>query len=242
LTITVVGIMITSMVRFIRRWIALSAVLLVSTLALDAQVSGALVEYVEGPVWIDRAGSRLRAQFGDELSPRDTVTTGPDGVAILRLNDESVVKLRSDTMISLATLKRPARVRLERGGVFARVAKRAAASVGRSAFEVTTPTVVAGVRGTEFFVAFGRTIEDRPDVWLCVNEGEVEVSVPETGAAAVVREGEGINILAGTRVTDPQFYDWTTKLNFNFDAESGEVGDDTNLDAAYSDLLDQDYD
>ena len=98
------------------------------------------------------------------------------------------------------------------------------------------------MRGTEFFVAYGRTIEDEPDLWLCVNEGAVEVSVPSTGQSVVVEEGEGINILAGLRTTEPKFYPWTLELNWNFDAESGGVFDDTDLDGAYADLLNQDYD
>jgi hypothetical protein len=75
-----------------------------------------------------------------------------------------------------------------------------------------------------------------------VNEGEVAVEVPDTGESTVVREGEGINILDGVRLTDAQFYDWTRDLTWNMDPDRGEVFDDTNLDEAYADLLDQDYD
>ena len=57
-----------------------------------------------------------------------------------------------------------------------------------------------------------------------------------------VEEGEGINILAGLRATEPRFFPWTLKLNWNFDPDSGKIVDKTDLDAAYADLLDQDYD
>ncbi len=70
----------------------------------------------------------------------------------------------------------------------------------------------------------------------------MEVTVPQTGESTVVPKGEGVNILAGIRVTDPRFYEWTTELNWNFDPDSGEVIDETDLDQAYADLLDQDYD
>jgi len=105
-----------------------------------------------------------------------------------------------------------------------------------------TPSMVAGVRGTEFFVAYGRKIEDEYDVWLCVNDGAVEVALPEVGSSAVVEEGEGINILGGNRLTEPEFYPWTEKLNWNMEPEKGDVRDTTDLDEAYADLLDQDYD
>lgn len=206
-----------------------------------AQSQVAVVSYVEGEVWIERDGNRVAAQFGDELSAAHRVVTGAAGVAIVRLNEESSIKLRSETAVLIGSVTRPARIELDRGGVFARVARQATEGRG-GAFQLRARTVVAGVRGTEFFVAYGRTVEDAPDVWLCVNEGEVDVSVSDTGASTVVREGEGVNILAASRVTDPRFYDWTTQLNWSFDPAAGEVKDTTDLDAAYSDLLDQDYD
>ena len=101
--------------------------------------------------------------------------------------------------------------------------------------------MVAGVRGTEFFVAYGRTVDIEPDIWLCVNEGSVDVAIVKTGESVIVNEGEGINILAGNMLTTPEFYTWTEDLNWNTDPDSGSVLDDTNLDSAYSDLLDQDY-
>ena len=109
-------------------------------------------------------------------------------------------------------------------------------------FRVKTLSAIAGVRGTEFFVAYGRQIDERPDIWLCVNSGSVEGSVPETGESVVVDEGKGINIVAGVKLTTPRFYAWTRRLNWNTDPAVGDVADSTDLDQAYSDLLDQDYD
>jgi ferric-dicitrate binding protein FerR (iron transport regulator) len=128
-------------------------------------------------------------------------------------------------------------VSLSRGSVFTRITGQLAGG-----FQIRTDTTVAGVRGTEFFIAFGRTIDSRPDVWLCVNSGSVEVYIPETKRTVVVAEGEGINILGGMQLTEPRFYPWTQELNWNTDPDRGEVRDSTDLDQAYSDLLDQDYD
>jgi hypothetical protein len=98
------------------------------------------------------------------------------------------------------------------------------------------------VRGTEFFVAYGKTIDAKPDVWLCVNSGAVEVTIPDTGQTVVVKQGLGINIVGGAHITSPKPYPWTRKLNWNIDPRSGKVDDYTSLDQAYSDLLNQDYD
>ena len=101
--------------------------------------------------------------------------------------------------------------------------------------------MIAGVRGTEFFVAYGRTIETEPDIWLCVNEGSVNVSLFKTGDSVIVNKGEGINIISGRKLTEPVFYPWTKDLNWNTNPDAGSVIATTSLDSAYEDLLDQDY-
>lgn len=197
-----------------------------------------LISYMEGEVTVRRQGGRISAEIGTELSAGDVVSTGPGALAILSLSDRGEVKLRESTEMSIDSLGTRTAVTLQRGGIFSRIRK----LFGSEDYEVLTPSMVAGVRGTEFFVAYGRKIEDQYDVWLCVNEGAVEVALPAEEAAVVVEEGEGINILGGNRLTEPKFYPWTEKLNWNMEPESGEVRDTTDLDEAYADLLDQDYD
>ena len=200
------------------------------------------IEYVEGDVWIERNAQRVFADFGDQLSGADLVTTGADGTAIISVGERAEIKLRENTSVLVSRAGDAGEVELRTGSVFARVARVAGAVSGsRPIFSVRTPTVVAGVRGTEFFVAYGQAIEEQPDIWLCVNEGTVEVAIPSSGETTLVEEGEGINILGGTRATDPRFYAWTTDLNWNFDPGAGDVSDATDLNAAYSNLLDLDY-
>ena len=196
------------------------------------------IEYTEGDVWVESGGQRMFADFGTDLSPGDLVITGENGVAIVRVSESSQIKLRENTTVALDDVAGGGSVELRQGGLFARARR----VVATRAFQVRTPTVVAGVRGTDFFVAYGRTIEDRPDLWLCVNSGSVEVKIPQTGDVTVVNEGEGVNILAGLRTTQPRFYPWTLELNWSFDPAKGDVRDTTDLDGAYADLLDQDYD
>jgi ferric-dicitrate binding protein FerR (iron transport regulator) len=205
--------------------------------ALTASAADGRIAYLIGEVTVRSAGETTAAEIGMPVSTGDVVETGSAATAIIELGRGAEIKLRENSRTRIGTLDDGVDVELERGGLFALV-RRAI----QGGFSVNTETVVAGVRGTQFFVAFGRTVENRPDVWLCVNEGEVSVEVPDSGDATVVREGEGINILDGVRLTDAQFYDWTRELNWNMDPADGEVFDDTNLDEAYADLLDQDYD
>jgi hypothetical protein len=195
------------------------------------------VVWASGTVEVHRAGRTLEAEPGLEVGRGDVVETGRDGAAILQLAGSVELKLRENTSLSLDSLEEAGiSVGLARGSLFSRVIARL---TGR--YSVRTDAAVAGVRGTEFFVAYGRRIDELPDVWLCVNEGSVEVEIPRTAQTVIVRQGEGINIVGGQKLTAPRRYAWTRRLNWNTDPARGEVMDRTNLDQAYSDLLDQDY-
>jgi ferric-dicitrate binding protein FerR (iron transport regulator) len=218
---------------------ALAAVIALGVLACapGLQAADGLFIYSIGAVRVHRAGGTLDAEPGLEVGGGDVVETGRDGTAVLELAGSVQLKLRENTRLALDSLEgTDIAVRLARGSLFSRVTGRLA---GR--YSVRTDAAVAGVRGTEFFVAYGRRIDRLPDVWLCVKEGSVEVSVPQTTQTVIVRQGEGINIVGGLKLTRPRRYAWTRRLNWNTDPAKGEVMDRTNLDQAYSDLLDQDY-
>jgi ferric-dicitrate binding protein FerR (iron transport regulator) len=196
--------------------------------------------YNLGDATMSRGASTTEVFPGLELARGDVLRTGSDGVVVIRMEGGTELKLREETSLALETLDQTVTVSLNSGGLFSRVVRKAGGL--SSAFRVRTPSAVAGVRGTEFFVAYGRTVDQMPDLWLCVNEGSVDVSIPDTGKSVVVNEGEGISIVGGLKLTQPRFYPWTRRLNWNFNAEAGAVEDRTNIDQAYSDLLDQDYD
>ena len=195
------------------------------------------VAYTEGDVTLRTAGGTREVAIGDALGPGDVVITGPASLAILDLANGTTVKLREKTTLAINSLGEATSVTLSAGAAFTSIARKLTGS-----FTMRTSTAVAGVRGTEFFIAYGRSIDAEPDVWLCVNRGTVEVSIPDTGQSVLVNEGLGINIVGGSTITTPRSYPWTRRLNWNIDPASGKVEDATNLDQAYSDLLDQDYD
>ncbi len=213
--------------------------LLASTLAVPGvsfALSGTLV-YAEGDVSLGSGADRHEAAIGDTIQPGDVIVTGPRSLAVIDLANHTTVKLKEKTSLAIDSIGDQTSVTLTAGGVFTNIAQKL---TGR--FSVNTQTAIAGVRGTQFFVAYGKTIDARPDVWLCVNEGSVEVAIPQTGQTVVVPKGLGINIIGGLRINTPRPYAWTRKLNWNIDPASGTVDDRTNLNQAYSDLLNQDYD
>ncbi|HEX4049209.1 MAG TPA: FecR family protein [Elusimicrobiota bacterium] len=197
--------------------------------------------YAAGRVTVEpKGGAAAPAKAGAPLGDGDAVATGAGATAVVELADRTRLKLRESSrlVLNLPSARSTAtEIFLSLGGVFAKVTKRRPGEE----FRVTTPTVAAAVRGTRFFTAYGRAGAGGRDLWVCVDEGVVEVRTSASKGALSVPAGKGVLIKSGRALTKPQAYDWTKKLNWNMDAGAGSVEDKTNLDAAYSDLLDQDY-
>jgi len=216
--------------------LALLAALIVLLPAAAFAVTGQVV-YTEGDVSRQSGAQSQDAVIGDAVGAGDVITTGPRSTAVIDLTNGTTLKLREKTTLAIDSIGESTGVTLSSGAVFTTIAHKL---TGR--FSVRTQGAIAGVRGTEFFMAYGRTIDAKPDVWLCVNSGAVEVAIPDTGQTVVVKQGLGINIVGGTRITSPKRYPWTRRLNWNIDPAVGTVDDRASLDQAYSDLLNQDYD
>ena len=210
--------------------------LLLSAAVPVVAVDGDVV-YTYGRVLVHSNPETVPAEIGMPVGQGDVIETGRDAMAVISLVAGAEIKLRENTTLALDNLGRNVSVRLTSGSVFSRVNRQLV-----SGFSIKTETAVMGVRGTEFFVAYGRKIDRYRDVWVCVNRGSVEVAILQSRDTLIVEQGKGINILGGTNLTSPQRYPWTRKLNWNMDPASGAVEDRTDLEQAYSDLLDQDYD
>lgn len=124
---------------------------------------------VEGRVDILREGTSVAApvKVGDNVSMGDVVRTKSDGKAEILFKDGTNLKLASETRIKIDEYtfnqdnsRNKAFLNLLRGKVRAVVSKTKSmpVSTGSSSFNVQTPTAVAGVRGTDFFVFYDRGI------------------------------------------------------------------------------------
>lgn len=220
----------------------LAALLLAASAAVaaDAPAPGARLLAAVGDVTIQsKSGGRL-GKAGAAIAEGEEVVTAAKATAVIELPDGSRLKLRESgrLAVTLPTEKSPITdISLTLGSVFAKVRKQL---VGRS-FRVRTDTAVAAVRGTEFFTAYGNPTPSGRDLWVCVNEGAVDVATTKSKKALGIPAGKGVLIKSGLDLTKPQSYDWTKALNWNMDSEAGELEDKTNLEAAYTDLLNQDY-
>lgn len=208
-----------------------------SVFAATLPADGASVNYVNGKVEIIVHGAVSDAKSGQALAKGDVLRTGKDAAAILQLADGSQVKLNPETTLEIgATGKDGTELALGSGAVFSKVAKQKA----NSRFIIRTRTAVMGVRGTEFYTAFGKATQAGADVWMCVHEGKVEVESVTDHKKVLVNQGEGVFVPVDKGVTPPQKYVWTENLNWNMNPASGELIDRTRID--YQELLKQDYD
>ena len=153
------------------------------------------VKKVTGLMEIQRAKqtTRLAARRDTEVFFGDTITTGDDSEGLIKLVDESIIRVHANSKIVLNTMISPVEkkhsVLLFFGKLWNKISKKA---LRRKVFEVQTPTAVCGVRGTDFETA---SYEDGT-MLVRVNSGEVEVD------NEVVRETLASN--QGTQVSFEQ--------------------------------------
>lgn len=114
------------------------------------------------------------ARNGDILDDGDSLKTKEDGYAELRFEDGSIVKIKSNTELSIYKNY----LSLAIGYVRLYITKLF------PNFEIRTPSAIAGVRGTEFSV---EVLQDKTTL-VTVYDGEVDITAQ--GKTIRVRKGE----------------------------------------------------
>ena len=198
--------------------------------ALDGEII-----YTEGTVTVSGNSGTRDAGPGAKISAGDKVATEADSLAIIDLSNATQIKLLERTSLVITAVGDNTQVSLSAGALFSRIVGKLAGG-----FSVRADNAIAGVRGTEFFIAYGKTVDGQRDIWLCVNSGVVEVSIPSENQEVQVPAGKGIDVIGGAKLTPPRGYLWTRKLNWNMDPSNGSVEDHTSMDQ-YNDLLNHDY-
>ena len=185
-----------------------------ATWIVDVETSSAEMLYLCGEVTIRTAGgSSLPAGVGARLQAGDTVVTGADGTASLRLigaddsldHDHLYVEASSELAIEQLLVSedkgwRSAVARLFTGAIEV-VTSRSAET--RKQIEVETPTAIGGVRGTEFRMEVVPAGEDG----LVATRLETtvgQVAFFASGAEVTVGEGYGSLAREGETPTAPR--------------------------------------
>ncbi len=193
------------------------------------------ITYIQGEVNVISNGQTKKAEKNTVVSDGDSLKTGSQSLVILVMDDNAQLKLNENSDLTIP-LKQENAVALNSGSVFSKIPKQKL----KQQFKVITPTAVMGVRGTQFFTAFGTDDERATDLWMCVEEGSVDVTTSNTKKSVVVNAGQGILVTDKKGLTAPKKYAWTKKLNWNLDPTSGDVENKLKLNYKKS-LLKEDY-
>ena len=151
---------------------AFAAFLLLIAFQVRAQQM-AVVEGVQMPAWVERAGARQPILPGMVLQPADVIHTGPGSRLLVRMSERSLVKLgengqlRFTEMSTTQELFRAALGVLQ--GAF-RFTTDIAAKNRRREVSISVGGVTAGIRGTDLW---GRS-RDSTEI-VCLIEGAIEV-------------------------------------------------------------------
>ncbi len=161
-----------------------------------------LINFMAGDVKILTGGQAVAAKIGDAVKQGMTVKTGPKAVVDIYFGNNVVRILENSSVVmtelarNVADNKENSEFYVENGKMFSKVTRKL---VDGEKFRVTTPTSVAGVRGTEFLVS-----EDEGKSNIACIDGVVAVKEQgsddstykevEAGKEAEVEKGKPISV------------------------------------------------
>ncbi len=153
----------------------------VKLVPLDAKL-----EIISGQIKLTRVGSTKTDLITQscELYSGDLLETLRESKASLVYGDGTTMRIKERTLVEL----QPMSIKVFKGKTWYKFTKRG------SEFKIETPTLVAGIRGTEFEVA----VSSRKKTSVSVVEGAVAVNSTTKGRGLVLRPGFATHCEAGS--------------------------------------------
>lgn len=184
--------------------------------------SEAEIVFIKGKGTVIRKGQKINAKKGLKLYIKDVIESGAKSTLILKLDKGKYIKMKAESKFQIKNLNRgQIKLHLYEGGLFAKVNK----LKSKEKFQIETISTLAGVRGTQFFV---HTLKSK-NVWLCVNEGKVQVDELKSKSSVLVEKGKGVHVLENKKIASPKKFKWTENLNWAMDSRKGNVEDKLNI-------------
>ena len=211
-------------------------IILILTISLNALAIGKF-QFIKGNITIDRAGKSIKInKKNNKILENDLIRVGSNSLAIAKINKKVIVKIEANSQLKVQkigkTKKQETSLLMETGSAFVDFFNKD--KKGKLLYK--TRQAVMGIRGTRFFVSYGKSAKD---AWVCVRNGLVEVT-NNKGRTVKVKEGEGVKIQSNT-LTPPKFLPWTSKLNWNLNPKK-DLKNTVDISEAYSDPLEFEYD
>ena len=159
----------------------------------------------KGTVKITRQGKII----SPPVLPGDQIEVLKGGLLVLK-SEKIVLKIMQNTIIRPKEDKEGTVVDLIRGSMLS--------DVNKAPFKVRTRATAMGVRGTQFFV---ETV-GKEDIWMCVNEGVVNVKNFNVKKDVDVPAGKGV-FIGKKEISDPKAFQWTKGINWNMNPKKGKL-------------------
>ncbi|MBW7857230.1 MAG: FecR domain-containing protein [Leptonema sp. (in: Bacteria)] len=165
---------------------------IVAFLAIPLQAQSSklgLVVFKKGNVTLIRSGKPEALKVKDLIQEKDEIRTGADGEMSLQLSSGVMVKVTANSSIIIDGILRDERgttvaLKLNNGTLLGKADRSKDKNI---AMTVTSPTAIAGVRGTEFIVD-----ANNDESTVLVNEGVVNVANDQNSVGVDVEPGNKI--------------------------------------------------
>jgi hypothetical protein len=162
------------------------------------------VVQVRGETTIHRTqGQAIAAMANDGVELDDTVTTGENSRIKMLFVDDSILTLKSRSKMQISDFIYN---REDRGrSIYNLIDGQMRAVVGKTDFEVHTPTSYAAARGTVIDFNVGLNESGDPFTTITCLEGIVDVSSvdPSHGGKVSIRAGQMVTVEGGKAVSEP---------------------------------------
>jgi len=176
---------------------------------LEAGKPMGLVVFKKGRVYLYRGGKRSVLKKDDLLMARDRIRTGRRAKVSIQFRTGAIFRIGPKSNVTIRSLHRKSvAMKLGSGSVAGRVKG--------YRVQITTPTAIAGVRGTEFIVE-----SSQKKAKVLVNKGIVEVTNPRGVEKKTVTAGK--KVVATTRGLQLSIMQAYEKQKFKIFAEFNRV-------------------
>jgi hypothetical protein len=156
-----------------------------------------VIEYLEGDVLLNGSA----AEIGQEIPLGASVQTGEDSLCIILFAGKNIFRIQEQSIAIIEIDESMGSIDLKQGGLAAVFSKLQTLSSSGGTFRIQTPTAVAGVRGTAFYVQ----VEDENNTYICTCNGRLGIQDVEQSNSRSVRSdyhaayrfsrnGEGIRL------------------------------------------------
>ena len=164
-----------------------------------------LISFVSGEATITKSGKVLPAKLSMKVEANDTITT-KNGLIRIQIADAYICHIEKNTTITFIKILEKSDLKsysidLHKGQIFSRLIPDK--SKPTSLF-ISTPSVTAGVRGTDFMVSEATeesTTEDKSIAsGVYVSTGSVDVETPQKDKKINLKSGEQATIAPGALI------------------------------------------